>query len=137
MSDERNPLLDELFSGLYPKNKVQQNQQNAQNTNTNANQNQAQNEAQAKPASVQTSQPQPAQAPLANPSAEQPKVPSNIDPAQKEDIKKVIDELKSKMGEIDKIIAELKKREEKEKNLPKKTEMLLTEIKVPSLELLK
>jgi len=60
-----------------------------------------------------------------------------IDDAKKEEVKKALDELKRKMAEIDTIIAELKRREEKEKNSPKRTEKLLTEIQVPSLELLK
>ena len=39
--------------------------------------------------------------------------------------------------EIDSILVDLKKREMLEKSNPKRTERLLTEIKVPSLEMLK
>jgi len=62
---------------------------------------------------------------------------SEVDEVKKEDVKKALDELKRKMAEIDGILAELKKKEELENNSPKRTERMLTEIKVPSLELLK
>jgi len=62
---------------------------------------------------------------------------SRVSEDKKDEIKKALDELKRKMTEIDSIISELKKKEELEKNAPKRTERLLTEIKVPSLDLLK
>ena len=62
---------------------------------------------------------------------------STVDEDKKEEIKKALDELKRKMAEIDGIIAALKKKEELERKTPKRTERMLTEIKVPSLELLK
>ena len=62
---------------------------------------------------------------------------SSLDDSKKEEIKKALDDLKRKMVEIDEIIVALKKREVMEKNNPKRTEKLLTEIKVPSLEMLK
>ncbi|MFA5125935.1 MAG: hypothetical protein WC462_02950 [archaeon] len=56
----------------------------------------------------------------------------------KEEMAKIILELKQKMIEIDKITNELEeKRNELDKNSPKKTERILQEIKVPPLELLK
>ncbi|VVB74816.1 Uncharacterised protein [uncultured archaeon] len=56
----------------------------------------------------------------------------------KEEIARVLVELKKKMADIDKITAELnEKRKSMEKETPKKTEKMLQEIKVPSLEMLK
>ena len=56
----------------------------------------------------------------------------------REEMVKIISELKQKMVEIDKITAQLdEKRRELERNSPKKTEKILQEIKVPPLELLK
>ncbi|MFA6269106.1 MAG: hypothetical protein WC652_04785 [archaeon] len=56
----------------------------------------------------------------------------------KEEMTKILAELKKKMTEIDKITAELEeKRNEMNKPSPKKTEKILQEIKVPPLELLK
>jgi len=56
----------------------------------------------------------------------------------KEEMLKILAELKQKMSEIDKITEELsKKREEMEEHTPRKTEKLLMEIKVPPLEMLK
>ena len=57
----------------------------------------------------------------------------------KEEMSKIISELKQKMIEIDKITAQLdeKRRELDSKASPKKTEKILQEIKVPSLEMLK
>ncbi len=127
MADDRNPLLDEIFSGLYPKKPAQE----AKGGESGAVAPQTEQKAplpEPKAASENIA-PQPVQQAQAQ--------PSGIDPNQKEEIKRVVEELKTKMIEIDKIIADLKSRDEKEKNQPKKTQMLLTEIKVPSLELLK
>jgi len=56
----------------------------------------------------------------------------------KEEIARVLVELKKKMADIDKITDELNaKRRAMEKETPKKTERMLQEIKVPSLEMLK
>ncbi len=56
----------------------------------------------------------------------------------KEEIARVLVELKKKMAEIDRITAELnEKRKAIDKETPKKTEKMLQEIKVPSLEMLK
>ena len=56
----------------------------------------------------------------------------------KEEMAKIIQELKKKMSEIDKITQELEqKRNQIEKNSPKKTERMLHEIRVPPLEMLK
>ena len=67
-------------------------------------------------------------------SSEQEKDPSAIS----EEMNKVILDLKTKMQEIDRITLELdRKRAELEKNTPKKTQRILEEIKVPSLEMLK
>jgi len=173
MTEERNPLLDEIFSGLHKKsNKPQQNQQGAKNANvstttnptqiaqnpTNTTTGPGQTQPTAQNPTSPTIGPNKTQPIAQNPTSptvrpnqtqsvskvpEQPStpvqspIPTTADSAQKEEIKRVINDLKSKMVEIDKIIIELKKREERDRNLPKKTEMLLTEIKVPSLELLK
>ncbi|MFA6065208.1 MAG: hypothetical protein WCW44_05840 [archaeon] len=62
---------------------------------------------------------------------------SNTDKS-KEEMIKILAELKQKMAEIDKITEDLaKKREEMEEHTPRKTEKLLLEIKVPPLEMLK
>jgi len=62
--------------------------------------------------------------------------PANED--AKREMSKIINELKQKMEEIDKITTELEgKRRELELNTPKRTEKLLHEIKVPPLEMLK
>jgi len=56
----------------------------------------------------------------------------------KEEIARVLAELKKKMADIDRITAELnEKRRAIEKETPRKTERMLQEIKVPSLEMLK
>lgn len=56
----------------------------------------------------------------------------------KAEMSKIIAELKQKMVEIDKITAELEeKRKELGPSSPKRTERILQEIKVPSLEMLK
>jgi len=56
----------------------------------------------------------------------------------KEEMAKIILDLKQKMVEIDKITTELEeKRNELDKSSPRKTERILQEIKVPALELLK
>ncbi|MEK6959150.1 MAG: hypothetical protein AABW59_03845 [archaeon] len=58
--------------------------------------------------------------------------------SQKEEMVRILTDLKKKMAEIDKITDELdQRRREMEKSSPKKTEKILEEIKVPSLELLK
>jgi len=64
-------------------------------------------------------------------------IPQNADDSKQEMIR-ILTELKQKMAEIDKITEELtRKREEMEEHTPKRTERLLQEIKVPPLELLK
>ena len=61
-----------------------------------------------------------------------------LDNNTKEEMAKILAELKQKMKDIDKITIELnKKREELTKTSPTKTEKLLQEIKVPPLEILK
>ena len=56
----------------------------------------------------------------------------------KEEMSKILTELKQKMKDIDRITVELdKKREELNRTSPSKTEKLLQEIKVPPLEILK
>jgi hypothetical protein len=62
---------------------------------------------------------------------------SQNDDARRE-MARIIAELKQKMAEIDRITQELEqKRKEMEKGSPRKTEKILEEIRVPSLELLK
>jgi predicted nucleic acid-binding Zn-ribbon protein len=66
------------------------------------------------------------------------KAPSQSGTDSKEEMLKVLAELRQKMAEIDKITEDLsKKREELEEHTPKRTEKLLQEIKVPPLEMLK
>lgn len=61
-----------------------------------------------------------------------------IDNNTKEEMAKILKELKQKMQDIDRITNELnRKREELNKASPSKTEKLLQEIKVPPLEILK
>lgn len=56
----------------------------------------------------------------------------------REEMAKILAELKQKMAEIDKITEDLsKKRDEMEAHTPKRTEKLLQELKVPPLEMLK
>lgn len=70
-----------------------------------------------------------------------PEVPlkkEEIDNNTKEEMAKILKELKQKMQDIDRITNELnRKREELNKSSPIKTERLLQEIKVPPLEILK
>lgn len=55
----------------------------------------------------------------------------------KQDMARIIAELKQKMNEIDVITKELEeKRQELDKNSPQKTKRLLEELKVPPLEML-
>lgn len=64
--------------------------------------------------------------------------PVKTEEEAREEISKVLIELKQKMKEIDRITVELnRKREELSKNSPKRTTKLLEEIKVPPLEMLK
>lgn len=61
-----------------------------------------------------------------------------IEAHAKEEISKILSDLKQKMNEIDKITKELeRKRFDLSKSSPVKTEKLLQEIKVPPLEVLK
>lgn len=53
----------------------------------------------------------------------------------KEEIQKILGELRNKMGEIDRIVDELKKKAAE--NSPAASERLLKEIKVPALDMLK
>jgi|GEM_PF-947988 len=56
----------------------------------------------------------------------------------KEEMGRILAELKQKMREIDRITADLRRKKlEEEKDSPKKTERILHEIKVPPLEMLK
>jgi len=56
----------------------------------------------------------------------------------KREMTRIIAQLKQKMSEIDRITQELEqKRREMDTRSPRKTEKILEEIKVPSLELLK
>lgn len=65
------------------------------------------------------------------------KTSNQINEKAKEDMNKILKELKQKMSEIDIITKELQeKRSEFEKVSPQKTKRLLEEIKVPPLELL-
>jgi|GEM_PF-5451036 len=62
---------------------------------------------------------------------------SNDSQVVKQDMARIIAELKQKMSEIDVITKELEeKRRELDKNSPQKTKKLLEELKVPPLELL-
>jgi len=62
----------------------------------------------------------------------------DLDNNTKDEMAKILTELKQKMKDIDRITVELnKKREELSKSSPAKTEKLLQEIKVPPLEILK
>ncbi len=60
-----------------------------------------------------------------------------IDEKTKEEMKKIIQELKNKMVEIDNIMLNLKNKDTNSQESPQKIRRRLTEIKVPSLELLK
>ena len=63
---------------------------------------------------------------------------SDLDNNTREEMTKILNELKQKMKDIDRITTELnRKREELTKSSPTKTEKLLQEIKVPPLEILK
>lgn len=62
---------------------------------------------------------------------------SQINQKAKEDMERIIKELKQKMSEIDIITKELEeKRKELDKVSPQKTKRLLEEMKVPPLEML-
>ncbi len=62
----------------------------------------------------------------------------DLDNNTKEEMAKILAELKQKMKDIDRITEELnKKRDQLSKATPTKTEKLLQEIKVPPLEILK
>ncbi len=62
----------------------------------------------------------------------------DLDNTTREEMNKILAELKQKMKDIDRITTELnKKRNELTKSSPIKTEKLLQEIKVPPLEILK
>ncbi len=62
---------------------------------------------------------------------------AQINEKAREDMNKILKQLKQKMGEIDAITKELQeKRSEFEKVSPQKTKKLLEEIKVPPLEML-
>ncbi len=62
----------------------------------------------------------------------------DLDNNTKEEMNKILAELKQKMRDIDRITSELnRKRVELNKSSPTKTEKLLQEIKVPPLEILK
>jgi DNA-binding ferritin-like protein len=62
----------------------------------------------------------------------------NSNEQAREEIASVLAQLKQKMAEIDKITQELdQKRKELAKDSPKRTQNLLEEIKVPSLDMLK
>ena len=75
--------------------------------------------------------------PVAQEKVQEPVKTVSTDQA-KEEMAQIIAELKQKMKEIDKITAELEeKRKELNINSPKKTERILQEIKVPSLDMLK
>ncbi len=64
-------------------------------------------------------------------------VTSEVDES-KQEMSKIISELRKKMREIDEMSKELETmKKEYEKEGPRKTEKLLEEIKVPALELLK
>ena len=68
----------------------------------------------------------------------EPNKRSDLDNSTKEEMTKILNELKQKMKDIDRITSELnRKREELTKSTPAKTEKLLQEIKVPPLEILK
>lgn len=55
---------------------------------------------------------------------------------KKEELNNLLKELKTKMKEINELTEEIKEKK-KQENTPKKTEKILEEIEVPSLELLK
>ena len=62
----------------------------------------------------------------------------DLDNTTREEMNKILTELKQKMKDIDRITNELnRKREELTKSSPIKTEKLLQEIRVPPLEILK
>ena len=67
-----------------------------------------------------------------------PAAPQLNEADAREEMGKIIAELRKKMADIDKITAELEqKRRELDKSSPKRTEKILQEIKVPPLEMLK
>ena len=73
-----------------------------------------------------------------NPQAQQAPQSGAQNEEAKKEMARIIGELKQKMAEIDRITQELEqKRREMEKGSPRKTEKILEEIRVPSLELLK
>jgi len=77
------------------------------------------------------------QTPSAQPQSPQPTTNQGTD-SSREEMGKILADLKQKMLEIDKITQDLaKKREDMEEHTPRKTEKLLLEIKVPPLEMLK
>jgi len=63
---------------------------------------------------------------------------SDLDNSTREEMNKILSELKQKMKDIDRITTELnRKRDEMGRASPTRTEKLLQEIKVPPLEILK
>ncbi len=89
----------------------------------------------------------PVQAPAPKPAEQNISVPTNVeqlsaadkmDEQTKQEMSKILGELRNKMDEIDRLTKELKiTKDELSKTPPKKTEKLLEEIVVPSLEMLK
>ena len=89
----------------------------------------------------------PVQAPAPRPVEQNISVPTNVeqlsaadkmDEQTKQEMSKILGELRNKMDEIDRLTKELKRtKDELSKTPPKKTEKLLEEIVVPSLEMLK
>ncbi|MCX6804389.1 MAG: hypothetical protein NTY48_07545 [Candidatus Diapherotrites archaeon] len=60
-----------------------------------------------------------------------------LEESKKDEIKRVLETLKKKMAEIDNILDQIKQRGLSTPSLPKRTEQILTQIKVPALEMLK
>jgi hypothetical protein len=133
--EERHPLLDEIRQGLgqIGGQQVQTNQMNVPNQANDSNISTAQ-QGQTSSSTAQSLSPEikQFQASLSSPGA------GKFDDKTKEEMGRILSELKQKMADIDALKMDLeKKRRELEKAAPIKTERILQEIKVPPLEMLK